>query len=274
MDLLSKVILELFSNNGETFDLERIRKTKFKFSLKDSYYGITTKSHETPKRQVVLNLTLEDAQASRTFAIDLTSRASEKQLTPDSDIAQVVYHEVGHALVNDPEITGETLEHLTVVAAGKAAGYAYYEQTGQKMLLRKQDGIAIIGRILGGNEGEAFAHLPQTQGWQDDLEKARNTAEMYVAKYGWADKPFELPSKNGKVDVEHPKVQKEIEKLLIAGQKYARETLNSKKEAFKLVSEYLLKHKTIDGETFRKLVASVPKNENCDTFLEDGSNKK
>ena len=240
-----------------------LKNTSFHISLSDTYSGKHRFSGNTPpERQVIMKLTADiPGQAPRIYTRDLADLAAEKRLVSSKEALRIALHEAGHAVVNDPLKTGDTIDHITIRGQGGYGGYArYVDLPGAAINTNREQAIAKIGRILAGGIAEdMLSPGGRTSGWASDKEKAAKYAETAVARYGLTDQALQLPFEDGKVVIQSPKTQREIRLLLEEGEKYARQRIRENLPAIRTTAARLYKKGSINRAEFEEIVASPSK---------------
>jgi ATP-dependent Clp protease ATP-binding subunit ClpA len=240
-----------------------IKNAKFRVSLSDNYMGMHRFPGKTPpERQVLMKLTADiPGESTRTYTQDLTSIAAVKRPVSRSEAYRIALHEAGHAVVNDPSKTGDVVAHVTIRGQGGYGGYARYEAVpGASINTNREQAIAKIGRILaGGVAEEMLGRGGKTSGWASDKEKAAKYAEIAVTQYGLTDQALRLQFLDGKVIVNSPEAQAEIQALLDEGERYARQRITENMPAIRETAKRLYKKGAIEQAEFEEIVASSPK---------------
>ena len=248
----------------DSYELGTPLKSKIILDLSDSYAGkFMYVEKKPPARSVLLSVKLILTNGSeKKYEIDLANEAAEKRLSSIQNLRRTAFHEAGHAIANDPKLTGEVIDFVTIKSAGFYGGYARYTET-EKAPYTRRAVIARIGRLLAGREGEIAMGFEASQGWQSDLESARELAQDAIVKYGLVEDPFSIPALGEKPDPNHPVIHSEITKILKEGQEYAQEKLIKNKKLFQAISAYLLRKSEMRREKNEKII----KENNCESLL-------
>jgi ATP-dependent Clp protease ATP-binding subunit ClpC len=238
-----------------------MKKAIFRASLSDNYEGLFRfKGKTPPERDVRLTLTAEiPGREPLVFSRNLADAAAEKNIVSSSDAKRVSKHEAAHGVVNDPNLTGEETKFMTIRGQGGYGGYAYYKDIpGRPLRENRESAVARIGRILaGGLYEEIYVPGGRTSGWASDKQKAAEYAETAVAKYGLSERALKLPTQNGKVMIEHPDTQLEIQKLLEEGEAYARKRIRENLPLIRKVAARLYVNGHMEGDEYEQLVKSA-----------------
>ena len=256
-NLLAEAIFEA----GDPTELEG---SKIKLRLNDTYSGKRTFSGvQPPERKVVLSLEIAHPGRPPIHVSTEVFGSNEKRLVTRREILKTALHEAGHAVVNDPTLTGQAVDFVTVRGQGGYGGYVRYEPvSGAAGSLTREQAVARIGSMLAGAEMERRYFGPDqvSSGWQQDKEMASQFAQDAVSRYGLTDKALELPVQDGKVVVSSPKTQVEIQKLMREGQQYAERRITERGPEIRQVTARLLRNEQLDKITFEKTVREARTN--------------
>jgi len=259
----STEIVDLFSEAlFDDISLEYLKFATFRASLSDNYEGQHSFNGKTPpEREVKMTLQVEiPGQPNRVYERNLADVTPEKRLVHQREAVRIALHEAGHAVVNDPTLTEEVTDFVTIQGKGGYAGYAgyarYVDIPGASHNTTRQQAIAKIARVLaGGLAEERLSVNGRTSGWRSDKEKALRLAEKSVAEYGLTDEPLKLPQKYGQVIIEHPKTQKEIQAILQEAENFAHKRINENLGAIRLTSARLVKNGFLNREDFEAVMS-------------------
>lgn len=261
----STEVVDLFSEAlFDDVSPEDLKAAKFRLSLSDNYEGKNSfKGKNPPEREVKMTLEMGvPGVPSRIYERNLAEVAPEKRIVHQREAVRVALHEAGHAVVNDPLLTEEVTDFVTIQGKGGYGGYArYVDLPGASHNSTRTQAVAKIARILaGGMVEDQLSVSGRSSGWRSDKEKALQLAQKSVAEYGLTDKPLKLPQKNGQVIIEHPKTQKEIQAILEEAEKFSRKRIEENIGAIRLTAARLIKKGTLNREEFEGVLseASVP----------------
>lgn len=223
---------------------------------------------------------LRGGQVAETHPYDLTEHADLPDLLSQKQAIMTAYHEAGHAVVNDPGLTGQRLGHVTIRTGKGYLGYAHYEEVkGQEQrVMNREVAVARISRLLGGQMAMVMAGYPPDSGWSSDLEKARRIATKMVLDYGLAPGLAALPlgdkNKIELTDGQRELVAQEVDRLIQEGRVQAQERLNAQWPLVRKVVNGLMKTGLITAQEFeswekeRVAVRRTPKNPLCTGLFE------
>ncbi|MDD4531103.1 MAG: ATP-dependent zinc metalloprotease FtsH [Candidatus Pacebacteria bacterium] len=181
----------------------------------------------------------------------------------DKEKEITAYHEAGHALVAAKMPNAEPVRKISIISRGMAAGYTLKVPKEERFLRTKKEFEAELAVLLGGYVSEKLTFGDMTTGASDDLNKASQLARNIVKKYGmsslgpivFGDRnresflDYETESRNYSEGVAQ-EIDKEVEKLILNGEKEAEKVLKDEKALLKKIAETLIKKETIEKEEF------------------------
>jgi cell division protease FtsH len=179
------------------------------------------------------------------------------------------YHEAGHALVGKYLKSDEELHKISIISRGMALGYTWSMPKEDKYMRSKEEFLSDIATLLAGRVSEKMIFNETTTGASNDLERATKIARNMVQIYGMSDVigPVVVGERDelvflGRELNEHKnysekiasEVDSEIEKLILQGEKKAKEVLSKHKLKLKKLSLLLLKKETLEREELKKII--------------------
>jgi cell division protease FtsH len=161
------------------------------------------------------------------------------------------WHEAGHALAGVK--VGNRVAKVTIIPSTSGAGGFCVNIPHEKMFYTKKELRQQIMVALAGRCAEELRYGPDnvTTGASNDIEKATSTAMQYVSKFGMGEAIADMSLLK---DDTH--VSKECNELINNLYTQTLQLLRENLPALKKLSEELLEHETVDGETVELLVAS------------------
>jgi hypothetical protein len=89
---------------------------------------------------------------SVTVAKDYTPFAAAPRRLPERQARATAYHEAGHAVVNDPEITGQKLTWLTILGDVGNLGFALYDDNEDRPVhtVDRRHAVLRLARLMAG----------------------------------------------------------------------------------------------------------------------------
>ncbi len=176
------------------------------------------------------------------------------------------FHEAGHAVLTKLISKRDTVRQVSIIPRGRAGGYTLHLPTEDTWYYAKQDMLNDIVTLLGGRAAEELAMDDISTGASSDLERATSIARDMVVKYGMSEKIGPICYNSGdevfigrdygtqKAYSEEvaAEIDKEIEAIMNAQYKKAKDLLSANMEKLTNVANALLDHEIIDGEEFLK----------------------
>lgn len=167
----------------------------FKLHIDDNLHDKPYATTHTPKRKILLGVAAYKGGKRVGFIEkDFTEFAPEVEIPLASQARTTAYHEAGHAVINDPELTGQILDFITIRQArlkmgnGKmitALGYASYKPVpGADKSLNFTKTIAMLAKSYAGQVAQQLAGLDADTGWSSDLEHMRLITTKFLTTWG------------------------------------------------------------------------------------------
>ena len=179
------------------------------------------------------------------------------------------YHEAGHALVGKIVKPREELHKISIISRGMALGYTWSMPSEDRYLQSRADFMADLAVLLAGRVAEKMIFDEITTGASSDLERATKIARNMVQIFGMSDVigPVVVGEREelvflGKELAEHKnysekiasQVDGEIGRIVLAGEKRAREVLTKQKARLKKLATALLKKETLEREELERII--------------------
>ena len=208
-------------------------------------------------------------------AKDYTAFAALPKRLPEAQARATAYHEAGHAVVNDPAVTGQKLTWLTILGDVGNLGFALYdEDEGRPVhVIDRRRPVLRLARLMAGQTAMTMAGFAPDAGWAADLRAARQLARRMILEWG-LDPEFlgVAPAHDtGRNDDPHLLSQRQIDKLAETIVSLLAEALSEAQaepgrnwdlvEA--LVSD-LMQRGYVSGDTFNQLREQHPSREAAD----------
>ncbi|MBV8141393.1 MAG: cell division protein FtsH, partial [Verrucomicrobia bacterium] len=188
----------------------------------------------------------------------------------DEDKRRVAYHEVGHALVAAYSPSGDPVHKITIVPRGRAAlGYTMQLPTEDQFLLTRSELVDRIRGMLGGRAAEEVFLGEVSTGAQNDLERATALARQMVAMYGMSERvglascaqrqpaflnPLETQTQRDCSEETTREIDEEVKRILAQAYDEAKDVLSAHRDQVERLAAELIKHESMDGQTFYKLI--------------------
>lgn len=268
-DMADSAIAELIGQHllHEGTSVESLPKSTLTIGIQDNFEYIKKYRNSEPVREVKLTLKVSTpGKKARYYDFkEVTRDAAKKSLLNESDFRRVAVHEAGHALANNPVLTGQTVEVITIQGAGNFGGYVRFSES-KNMAGTRSSAIAELTTMLAGGVAESLMGFERSEGWRSDIDSARKRA-LQMVEHGLVRDPMSLPlQKDGKVALEHPMVQKVVTEMLNEAEKAAEAVLTKNFRALYLLSHHLRQKVTITGKEFNAIKNSQYSNENNKTL--------
>ncbi len=184
------------------------------------------------------------------------------------------YHEAGHALVSSSIPGTEPVRKISIISRGMAGGYTLQIPSEENKMKTKTQFMAEIATLLGGYCAERLIFGEMTTGASNDLVRASELARRIVKEYGmsslgpiaFGDKDElvflgrEISEQRNYSESVASKIDKEVEEIIKAGEKKAKEIVAKRKALLIKISKELILKETIEREEFEKLMGIKSKN--------------
>jgi len=199
--------------------------------------------------------------------------ARKSLIMSDEDRRQTAYHEAGHALVALLSEHGDPVHKVTIIPRGMALGVTLTMPDEDRYSMTRDQIVAHIKHAMGGRAAEelVFGHL--STGAANDLKQATEQARRMVCNYGMSDSIGPVSLADDEHDVflgrdfmsrkeyserTAQKVDDEIESILNALYREAKQMLEDNRALLDRISESLLERETLDRAELKLLVEGKP----------------
>lgn len=211
-------------------------------------------------------ITMEDIEASMIKVIAGPEKKS--RVVPEQERKLTAVHEAGHAIVMHRLPHHDPVHQITIVPRGMAGGMTISLPSEDHSYLSRNEMLEQIISLLGGRVAEALLLDDISTGASNDIQRATSIAKQMVTKYGMSQKlgPISFDSDEqvfiGR-DYGHTKsyseeyashIDREIQETLQKAYTSCETILKADMDKLHSVSDYLLEHETMDGETFRRMM--------------------
>ena len=184
----------------------------------------------------------------------------------------VAYHEIGHALVAAMQSHSAPVHKITIIPRTSGAlGYTMQVDSGEQLLMSKEDLFNRIATLTGGRTAEELVFQTVTTGASNDIEQATKLARAMVARFGMSEKydMMGLETLNNaylgsdtslvcSADTAAD-IDREVLQLIKKAHEKARKIIEENMEILHAASTYLLDKETITGEEFMRIVEDAKK---------------
>ncbi len=184
----------------------------------------------------------------------------------------VAYHEIGHALVAAKQSHSAPVHKITIIPRTSGAlGYTMQVDSGEQLLMSKEDLFNRIATLTGGRTAEELVFQTVTTGASNDIEQATKLARAMVTRFGMSEKydMMGLETLNNaylgsdtslvcSADTAAD-IDREVLQLIKKAHEKARKIIEENMEILHAASTYLLDKETITGEEFMCIVEDAKK---------------
>ena len=192
----------------------------------------------------------------------------KKRLQTDADRKMTAYHEAGHAIVNFYSQGMDRVHRISIVSRGMALGYTLTPPEKDRLHETKSHLINEMATMMGGRAAEELIFKDVTSGAANDIDQATRIARYMVMEFGmsklgpmnfgpqmditeWGKSMMDQPSISPEM---LSKIDTEVQELLGVALTTAQKILKTHKKQLDVIMEELVKHETIEGDEFEKLM--------------------
>ena len=184
----------------------------------------------------------------------------------------VSYHEIGHAMVAAMQTHSDPVHKITIVPRTSGAlGYTMQVDSGEQVLLTREDLFNRIVTLTGGRAAEEIFFGQITTGASNDIEQATRLARAMVTRYGMSDKydMMALETVNNaylggdtslacSADTAAD-IDREVLGIIRQAHEKARSIITANRLAMDEAAAYLLEKETITGDEFMAILGKYAK---------------
>ena len=109
------------------------------------------------------------------------------QILSEKERKLIAYHESGHAVVSLFMKSQKSVKEISIISAGDAGGYTWYETTEDKNFISKTELLAEVVTLLGGRAAEKIFIKDISTGASNDLKRATDIVTKMLVSYGMDD---------------------------------------------------------------------------------------
>ncbi len=209
---------------------------------------------------------MEDIETSMIKVIAGPEKKS--RVVPEPERKLTAVHEAGHAIVMDALPHHDPVHQISIVPRGMAGGMTISLPTEDHSYMSRNEMLDQIVSLLGGRVAEALMLDDISTGASNDIQRATSIAKKMVTKYGMSSRlgPVSFDS-DGEVfigrDYGHTKgyseesashIDEEVQEILQNSYRKCEDILKANLDKLQMISDYLLEHETMDGETFKQMM--------------------
>ncbi len=191
--------------------------------------------------------------------------------TSDRDKKITAYHEAGHALVAASLKDADPVHKVTIISRGNAGGYTLKLPTEETFLKTKNQFLAELATMLGGQVAERLIFGDITTGASNDIKEASELARRLVTRYGMSDKLG--PMTFGKTEelvflgreISHDRnysekvaaeIDAEVSGFISRAFELAKKIISSRKKVLDAIAKALIEKEMLEQDEFRALIKS------------------
>ena len=264
-----EAILRLHAKNKKIepdVDFAAIAKTSVGFTGADLENLLNEAALLTARRNLsrIGNPELQEA-----FVKVIMGPEKKSRVVPEKDKRLTAYHEAGHAVVNKFLPTQDPVHQISIIPRGRAGGYNLNLPAEDRSYNSKSEMLEEIVALLGGRVAEQLILNDISTGASNDIERASDIVRKLVTKYGMSERlgPITYGSQNDEVFLGRDyttmrnysekiasQIDDEVQRYIQDAYKKCEEILRENMESLHAVANFLLKHETMDGEIFLRIM--------------------
>ncbi len=186
----------------------------------------------------------------------------------EEDNRLTAYHEAGHALASFYAPKADPVKQITILPAGQTGGVTLMVPENDKLYHSKNQMLDDIVVSLGGRVAEEIIFGDVSTGASSDIQHATRVATDMVTRYGMSEKLGTVlygsehssdavflgrdfnTSRNFSEETA-ASIDEEIRRIISESHARCMTYVADHRDKLDLVAAYLLKHETMEGETFR-----------------------
>ena len=207
------------------------------------------------------------ADLEESIEVVLAGYQKKNAILSDSEKKVVAYHEIGHALVAAMQTHSAPVQKITIIPRTSGAlGYTMQVETGDKVLMTKQEIENKIATFTGGRAAEELVFGEITTGASNDIEQATKLARAMITRYGMSDE-FDMvaletvtnqylggdASLACSADTQK-RVDEKVVALVKAEHEKAKGILSAHRAKLDELAQYLYEKETITGSEFMEIL--------------------
>ena len=192
----------------------------------------------------------------------------KSRIITDEDKRITAYHESGHAIISKILMPEQTVQEVSIIPRGMAAGYTLTnnqnEEHNHQSLTMLKNRLAML---LGGRSAEQIFIGDICTGASNDIKVATELAENMVTKWGMSSKlgplyygkenevALRLYNQKNLSESVQATIDAEIKDLITEAQTRCQKVLRDNADKVKVMAELLLKHETITSDDINLVMA-------------------
>ena len=211
---------------------------------------------------------VNESDLEESIEVVIAGYQKKNSVLSDQEKKVVAYHEIGHALVAAKQTNSAPVQKITIIPRTSGAlGYTMQVDTGDKVLLTKEELENKIATYTGGRAAEEIVFGQVTTGASNDIEQATKLARAMVTRYGMSEE-FDMvaletvqnqylggdSSLSCSADTQR-EIDRKVVELVKEQHKKAREIFADNRDKLDELAAYLYGKETITGEEFMEILA-------------------
>jgi len=192
----------------------------------------------------------------------------KKQLMSDKEKNITAYHEGGHAIVSHMLPDAPSVQKISVISRGQAAGYTLNLPTEDKFFRTRSEFQAELAVLLGGFVAEETIFGDVTTGASNDLKKATRLARSLIMQYGMSEKlgqrtfgereelvflGRDIAEQRDYSEKTAETIDQEISYFIQEAHKTAKKVITESREKLESIVQLLMEKETIERDEFAAL---------------------
>ena len=205
--------------------------------------------------------------------------SKSRNILSEKERTLVSYHEAGHAVVSMFLQTHDRVKEISIISAGSAGGYTWYESTEDRNFVSKTKLEEEVISLLGGRAAEKFFVHDISTGASNDLKRATDIITKMLIVYGMDEVigPISMMGEYTEYiesDSYSNEILSRIKVLLCQAENKATEILREHSFFVKEVVKLLLEKETVKSEELYKMFSAyknaLAENKDAWAFLHKG----
>jgi len=237
-------------------DLEKIARGTPGFSGAD-LANLVNEAAILAARVGAAEITPEDFEEARDKVIMGLQRRSMS--LDEEERRLIAVHEAGHAVLACKLSDSDPVHQATIIPRGRSLGLVMRLPLRDRVTVRRAKLEADLTVLMGGRAAEEIVLGPEniTNGASADIQEATRIARSMVSEWG-------MSSRIGMVRIPHREgapsdnvVEEEVRSIIDDAYGRARNILTESRAALDALTDSLLEHETLDGDSVRRIVSQA-----------------
>ncbi len=187
----------------------------------------------------------------------------------DKEKRLTAFHEAGHAITTYYSETQPPVHQISIMPRGMAGGFTMSLPEHDRSYVSRTEMEEEIVTLLGGRVAEQLKLADISTGASNDIERATSIAHNMVTRYGFSEKLGPIVYGNAEQEVflgrdisqgrgyseeVASEIDEEVRRLVGEAYQKAEEILRTHDNQLCAVAAYLVRHETMDGEEFARMM--------------------